>query len=252
MEDHKKAKDTAAPSDVTHPIPSRKKTIANCFEHTDKERQLYCETCGDLICFECVTKWGKHQNHDYHALNKAFEMYKGEITPSLEPLERKLVAVKKALVQLDKCCTDVADQQATIEVNIHDTIGRLHEVLQVRRTELIGQLHQMIQRKLKILAVQRDEMETIMAQLSSCLDFTKESLKMSNQEEVLMMKTNIVAQVKELTTSFPPDKLEPNTKADLKFLVSLDVTNECQNYGQVCSPNHLIHRKGRPQVRVWR
>ena len=237
LEDHKKAKDTAASkkeakSDVIHPIPSKK----NCFEHVDKERQLYCETCGDLICFECVTKWGKHQNHDYHALNKAFEMYKGEITPSLEPLERKLVAVKKALVQLDKCCTDVADQQATIEANIHDTIERLHEVLEVRRTELIGQLHHMIQRKLKNLAVQRDEMETIMAQLSSCLDFMKESLKMSNQEEVLMMKMNIIAQVKELTTLFPPDKLEPNTKADLKFLASLDFTNECQNYGRIFSP----------------
>ena len=241
LEDHKKALDAVASkegvkSDVTYPISSKKKTIANCFEHTDKERQLYCETCGDLICFECVTKWGKHQNHDYHALNKAFEMYKGEITPSLEPLEKKLVAVKKALVQLDKCCTDVANQQATIEANIHDTIGRLHEVLEVRKTELIGHVHQMIQRKLKSLAVQRDEMETIMAQLSSCLDFTKESLKMSNQEEVLMMKTNIVAQVKELITPFPPDKLEPNTKADLKFLASLDVTNECQNYGQVYSP----------------
>ena len=240
LEDHKKAKDAAASkegvkSDVIHSISSRKETITNCFEHTDKEHQLYCETCGDLICFECVSKWGKHQNHDYHVLNKAFEMYKGEITPSLEPLERKLVAVKKALVQLDKCCTDVADQQATIEANIHDTIGRLHKVLEVRRTELIGQLHQMIQRKLKILAVQRDEMETVMAQLSSCLDFTKESLKTSSQEEALMMKTNIIAQMKELTTPFPPDKLEPNIKADLKFLASQDITNECQNYGQIYS-----------------
>ena len=241
LEDHKKAKDTAASkegvkSDVTHPIPSRRKTLANCFEHKDKERELYCETCEDLICYECAIKGGKHHTHDHYVLDKAFERYKDEIAPSLEPLEGKLVAVKKALVQLDKYCTDVADQQATIEANIHDTIGRLHEVLEVRRTELIGQLHQMIQRKLKSLAVQRDEMETIMAQLSSCLDFTKESLKTSNQEEVLTMKTNIVARVKELTTPFPPDKLEPNTKADLKFLASLDVTNECQNYGQVCSP----------------
>ena len=240
LEDHKKDKNAAVSeegvkSDVTHPIPSKKKTIINCFEHTDKERQLYCETCGDLICLECVTKWGKHQNHDYHAMNKAFEMYKGEITSSLEPLERKLVAVKKALVQLDICCTDVADQQAASEANIHGTIGRLHEVLEVRRTELIGQLHQMVQRKLKSLAVQKDEMDTIMTQLSSCLDFTKESLKTSNYEEVLMMKTNIVAQVKELTTPFPQDKLVPNTEADLKFLASLDITNECQNYGHIYS-----------------
>ena len=240
LEEYKKAKDTVASQEgaesvVTHPIPS-KKVIANCFDHEDKERELYCETCGDLICFECVTKWGKHHNHDYHALDEAFGIYKGEITPSLEPLEKKLEAVKKALTQLDKHCTDISDQQAAIEANIHDNIGRLHEVLDVRRTELIGQLHEAIQRKLKSLAVQRDEIETIQAQLSSCLEFTRESLKTSNQEEILMMKTNIVNQVKELTTPFPPDILEPNTEADVKFLVSPDVTDMCQTYGEIFSP----------------
>ena len=75
---------------------------------------------------------------------------------------------------MDKYCTDISDQQAAIEANIHDNIRRLHEVLEVRRTELIGQLHETIQRKLKSLAVQKDKIETIQAQLSSCLDFTRE------------------------------------------------------------------------------
>ena len=237
LEEHKKAKDTAASlegakSVVICPIPS-KKVIANCFDHEDKEQELYCETCGDLICLKCAIKGGKHINHDYLPLDEAFERYKGEITPSLEPLEKKLEAVKKALAQLDKCSTDIFNQQAAIEANIHDTIGRLHKVLEVRRTALIGQLHEMIQRKLKSLAVQRDEIETILAQLSSCLDFTKESLKTSNQEEVLMMKTNIVNQVKELTTPFPPDILEPKIVADVKFSASPDVPAMCQNYGNI-------------------
>ena len=220
LEEHKKAKDTAASQEgaksvVTRSIPS-KKVIANCFDHKDKEQELYCETCGDLIC--------------------AFERYKREITPSLEPLEKKLEAVKKALTQLDKCSTDLSVQQASIEANIHDTIRQLHEVLEVRRTELIGQLHEMIRRKLKNLAVQRDEIETIQAQLSSSLDFTRERLKTSNQEEVLMMKVNIVNQVKELTTPFPPDILEPNTEADVKFLASPDITDKCRTYGQIFLP----------------
>ena len=241
LEDHKKAKDTAASQEgaksvMTHPSIFRNQVIANCFDHEDKERELYCETCGDLICLKCVTKSGKHHNHDFHVLEEAFEIYKGEITPSLEPLERKLEAVKKALTQLDKYRTDISDQQAAIEANIHDNIGRLHEVLEVRRTELIGQLHEMIQRKLKNLAVQRDEIETIQAQLSSCLDFTRESLKTSNQEEILMMKTNIVNQVKELTTPFPQDILEPNTKADVTFLASPNVTDMCQAYGKIFLP----------------
>ena len=113
---------------------------------TDKERELYCETCGDLICLICASLNGASiKITNTMSLEEAFEIYKGEITPSLEPLERKLEAIKKALAQLDKCCTDISVQQAVIEANIHDNIGRLHEVLEVRRTELIGQLHETIQ-----------------------------------------------------------------------------------------------------------
>ena len=32
-------------------IPETKKTIPNCFEHVDKEQELYCETCKVLICY---------------------------------------------------------------------------------------------------------------------------------------------------------------------------------------------------------
>ena len=240
LEEHKKAKDTAASQEgaksvVTHPKPLRK-VIANCFEHTDKEQELYCETCGELICLRCAIKGGKHHDHDHYVLEVAFKQYKGEIASSLEPLERKLVAVKEALVQLDKRCGEISNHQVAIEANIHNTTRRLHKILDVRKTELIGQLHKMTQRKLKDLVVQRDQMETILAQLSSCFDFVAESLKTSNQGEVLIMKTNISNQVKELISPFQPGVLEPNEEADMKFSVLQDFIAKCQNYGQILSP----------------
>ena len=234
------AKDTAASQEgaksvVTRPIPPRK-VIANCFEHTDTERQLYCETCEDLICFKCAIKGGKHHDHDHHLLDEAFERYKGEVGPSLEPMEGKLVAIKEVLTQLDKHCGEISDQRVAIEINIHNAIGRLRQILDIRETELIGQLHKVTQTKLKRLAVQRNQMETIQAQLSSCLDFVRESLETDSQGEVLMMKTNIVKQVKELTSPFQAGVLKPNTEADVEFWQDKDTISKVQNYGQVFIP----------------
>ena len=244
LEQHKKAEDTAASqkvmkSNMTHPIHP-KKVIANCFEHKGTERQLYCETCEDLICFKCAIKGGKHHDHNHHLLDEAFQRYRGEVAPSLQPMEGKLVAVKEALAVLDKRCGEISDQQKVIKANIHDTFEQLQETLNVRKTKLIGQLHQITQRKLNDLAVQRDQMETILAQLSSCLDFIRESLKTDSQGEVLMMKSNIMNQVKELTSPFQPDVLKPNEEADIKFSAPQDMRAKCQNYGQVFlagSPN---------------
>ena len=208
-------------------------SVRFCFEHPEEELRLYCETCGELVCVQCIMKDGKHHDHDCAVLKKAFEKYKGEITSSLEPMEEQVMAIEKALAQLDTCCREISDQRAVAEENVHVTFRRLREVLNVRETELIGRLHELTQEKLKGLAAQRDQIETTLVQLHSCLHFMRESLRPGNKGDVLMMKANTVRQVKELTTPFQPDFLEPNTKADIVFSAPADMTAVCQNYGQV-------------------
>ena len=215
--------------------PSRN-VVQCCFEHAEEELKLYCETCGELVCYQCVIKGGKHHDHDYALLQIAFEKYKEEITSSLEPMEKQVTIIKKALEQLNTRCGEISDQRAAIEDNIHVTFRRLREVLKVRETELIAKLHQMTQAKLKGLVAQSDQIETTLAKLGSCLHFMGESLKTGNENYVLMMKMNTVQQVKELTTPFQPDMLKPNTEADMVFSILTDMTAMCQNYGQICEP----------------
>ncbi len=212
--------------DATSQAPS-KKTACFCSEHAGKELEFYCETCNKLICYKCAVKGGKHRDHDYDPLDEAFDKYKIEITSSLEPMEKQLKTIHTALAQLDTRSREISDQRVTIEASIHVTIRKLHEILDVRKTELIGQLHQMIQRQLKTLATQRDQMETIQAQLSSCIHFVNESLKSRSQGEVMKMKTTIVKQVKELTTPFQPDQFKPNTEADIIYSSLPVVAAEC-------------------------
>ena len=206
---------------------------SHCFVHEDKELELYCETCGELICLKCVTKSGKHHSHDYEEQNVAFEKYKKEITSSLEPMEKQMTTIKKALALIEQCRGEISDQRAAIEDNIHITFRQLREVLTVRETELIDQLHKTTQGKLKGLAAKSDQIETTLAKLDSCLHFMRESIKAGNESDVLMMKTNTVHQVKELTTPFQPDTLKPNTEADMVFSALADLTAMCQSYGQV-------------------
>ena len=212
------------------------KKASHCFVHEDKELELYCETCGELICMRCALKGGKHHDHSYEDLGQAFRKYKEEISSSLEPMEKQVTIMKKALGQLDARCGEISDQRTATAVNIHGTFRRLQEVLDVRETELIGQLDQVTQGKLKSLAVQRDQIETTLAQLCSCLHFMRESLRTGNEGDVLMTKTNTVRQVKELTTPFPPEILEPSTDAGMVFSAQADMSAACQNYGQVFAP----------------
>jgi len=234
---------------ATMDAPSRN-VIGHCFEHPEEELILYCETCGELVCIQCSLKGGKHHDHDCARLKKAFKKYQEEITASLEPMKNQVVTIMKALAELDTRCGEISDKRAAVQDKIRITFKRLREVLNVRETELISKLDQMTQVKLKGLSAQKDQIETTLAQLSSCLHFMKESLQPGNEGEVLMMKTNTVEQVKELTTPFQPDTLKPNTEADIAFSAPADMITVCQNYGQVLLAKYLpdpsqCHVKGK-------
>ena len=208
-----------------------------CFEPVEEELELYCETCGELICYKCALNGGKHRNHDYEELDQAFERYKKEITSSIEPMEKQVAIIKKALALIEQRCGEISDQRVAIEDNVHVTFRRLREVLTVRETELIGQLHKMTQGKLKGLAAKSYQIETTLAKLNSCLYFMRESIHLGNKRDVLKMKANTVRQINELTTPFQPDTLKPNTEADLVFSALADLTAACKNYGQIFPSN---------------
>ncbi len=224
------------------PIPSQEPRVdipltkATCSDHSGKELEFFCVTCGVLVCYRCVVRGGNHYGHDYDPLEEAFVKYKGEIISLLEPIEKQLKTIHTALADLATRSREISDQKVTIEASIHDTVKRLHEVLDVRETELIGQLHQKIQRKLKDITTQRDIIETVQAQLNCCLIFVTDSLKTSSQGEVLKMKTTIMKQVKELTTSIQPELLIFSAEADLTFSASPDITVECKQFGKLRSP----------------
>ena len=195
-----------------------------------------CKKCEEPICCKCLVTGAKHQGHDCEELNTAFEIYKGQMTASLGPIEQQVTTVKKALVEFERHRGDISDQRAAIEADIHKRFRQLREMLDARETEVVGQLHQLTQRKLKSLAVQRDQIETLLARLGSCIGFVRGSLETGRQAEVLMMKTAVVKQVKELTTTFSPDLLEPSKKADMTFSVPTDFVAACQKYGQISAP----------------
>ena len=113
MEKHKKAAaDPSASENVERDstgLTPRDKIKVCCPEHGGKEVELYCETRGEPICWKCVLKGSKHHSHDYEELDKAFERYKVEITASLEPIEKQLTTINKALAQLDTRCGEISD-----------------------------------------------------------------------------------------------------------------------------------------------
>ena len=189
----------------TSPTPHQNVAIS-CLKHKGKNMDLFCETCGELICLKCIKKGEKHNRHNCEELDEAFERYKSQEIPS------SLETIKNSLTQLDKCREEISSQGAAVEMDIHKTV-----TLDALKNELITQLTNFTHGKLKTLATQRDEIETIEAQLNGHLHFMKEFATTGSEAEIMSKKSSVLGKVEELITSLKPEILEPTAKADIVF-----------------------------------
>ena len=209
-----------------------KKVSLYCSHHQGKELDLYCETCGELICLHCTVK--KHKDHQYDLVSDAFERHEAEMTASLEPIDVKVSIATKVMGQLGQRSQELRDLRAGIEADIQREIKQHHELLEARKSELIGRLDELINVKLKKLEAQKDEVETVLTQLVSCQTFVRQNLKTGSQAEVMKMKKAVMKQVKEVTTSFKEDTMSPCESANVKFTASSqELASAYQQFGEV-------------------
>ena len=220
--------------DVTTLVPPLKKTLF-CSKHSEKEADLFCETCDELICRDCIVR--VHRDHQYDLVPESFSKQEKVIVDSLK-LGEQIVALERAVESVDTRCAAVVEQKTAVVAEIHTAMAALRQVLEARETELVGQVEQTAQQKLKTLTAQRDGFELQLGQLRSCHDFVEESRRTCSQGEILGMKSPLVKQINDLTGSFKPEALALAEQADMRFSHSLpELAKTCQRFGKVyCHP----------------
>ena len=216
-------------------IPPKKKVLY-CQKHKDKLLEIYCETCNKLICSNCTIRL--HQGHQYDVASDTFTKHKQEITDQLEPIKCHLATVNTALPSFDTRAKEIQDQRETHQADIHKRIDQLQQALEQRRTELIGQLDQLAQQKLKSLAAQRDQVELLHTQLTSCLEYVEGSLKLGTQAEILEMKGSLLRQIKQTTGEF--SILAPKEKAKIPLDADSDLHRACEIFAGVIGKLDLV------------
>ena len=215
-------------------LVSPKKVSPLCPKH-DEKMKLYCEPCGELICRDCIIHI--HKDHKYCVIADTFESHKKEILDSLGPVEKQLEATDTALVNLDGRHAEIIEHGGKIATNIHSKFDEIRRALDAREGELMAELEGHTQQQLKSLSAQREEVEILQTQRSSCLHFVRESIRTGSPGDVLKMKQGVVKQVRELVDTFDPNTLEPRETTNTCFVPSAQLVKDCKKVGALCCVN---------------
>ena len=235
---------------ATNLVPPVQKVL-QCSKHPAKELDLYCETCKEVICRDCILK--VHRDHKYDLATDACKQQRNVLITTAKPAEQQLASVNKSLEGLAILCGDITNQRQALETKIKARIRLIHEALEARQKELIAQLDQLTQQKLKNLTAQKDQLELVATRLKSCCGFLQEGLRTGSQVEILAMVKPFVQQVKDVMSAFKPELLVPEEQADLEFRSSVtELTQTCYQFGELPAchlPHTKCHAEG-PALRV--
>ena len=202
-----------------------------CADHQEREQELYCESCEQLICLQCTIT--EHNGHNYNLVKDVFQKHELEIVASLAPAKEQLATISKASEQVNSRKRKVLDQQFILEAYIQQDSRQLIDTISARTQELVNKLQQITEEKLRCLDTRMEQLEVMKSQLSSYLDMVEETLATGVQGKVVSMKTAITRQVNELTTSLQTDTLEPITPADMDYFTADETVEICWGYGEV-------------------
>lgn len=203
--------------DATNMVRTSKQTL-HCPKHPSEKLKIYCETCVELICSDCIVKL--HKDHDYDLVVDVFTKHKEDIIAQVQPLKQQLEETDKSLLKFNAREKEITEQNETAKKKLHEEFGELHRILEQRRAGLGAKLDQLAQKKLKKLAAQKDCVEMLQAQLSSCLEHAEGGLRTGTEAQVLAMKKPVLQRIKQITTEVQTC-LEPEEEANIAIVVTM-------------------------------
>lgn len=214
--------------DATNMVRTSKQTL-HCPKHPSEKLKIYCETCSELICSDCIVKL--HKDHDYDLVVDIFSKHKEEIVAHVQPLKQQLEEANKSLLKFSTREKDIKEQNETVKKKLHEEFDELCKILDQRRAELGTKLDRLAQMKLKKLAAQKDHVEMLQAQLSSCLEHAEGGLRTGTEAEVLAMKNPMLQRIKQITTEVQTC-LEPEEEANIAIVLTMkgDLHKSCAQF----------------------
>ena len=212
-------------------LPSIKPEVTmNCSSH-DKPLEIYCETCHDLICHNCTVRI--HKGHEYDLVQDTYDKHRQIIESSLEPVREQIVVVTEAVTTLTQVEKEITHQGETVKEEIHIMIKQIIDLLLQSERKLTEDVDLAVRHKLSMLSQQKRKAETTLGQLTDCLDFVEQGLKVGTPQQVLLAQSQMIDRTNSVIKSFKPESFQPLEQTDIKLVKSKKIEDVHQSIGEV-------------------
>ena len=206
-----------------------KAKYAMCQKH-ELELNFYCETCDQLVCHYCIMK--DHLKHDHDTVKEMAAKHRKELDKIMEPVEKMIEGFSIACKKVSNTRDKIGVQAGDIDKEIDRYYEELYRRLQQQRDELKKELHEVSRQNKKEVTLQLEQMEDTQAQLESIKELNG-AMKKGSDQETLLMKKQLVDDVKRISDSYNKLDTQPVQSATMEFVPVEEYKKSMPQFGDL-------------------
>ena len=195
-----------------------RKTPANepvqvCPTH-NRPRDIFCETCDQLICLRCIEA---HHAHQYSSAAELYEKHKREIEACLKPLKKRTDEVEKIMQSYKVRDEEIAKLGKAVKAKIDKSVQQQIESLLKSKNALGKTIDSIVREKQQLNRCQKGEVEAVYAQLKSCHELVEEELGSRSQHQIQEARKQLIELIYNTMLEAKVGELQPAQIADISF-----------------------------------
>ena len=167
------------------------------------------------------------------SMNHSLPRHQQQIVNSLQQVKKKLAAITTAVQAVETQEGGFLEQVGAVRREIEATVQQLMQLLQESERQLMRELDQVTDAYVEKISARKKEEDITIAQLKSCKDFAEDELSIGSQQEILVMKGQMVERMAAVCSLVKEDNLRPLEETRVMFAKSASVLEACRSLGSV-------------------
>ncbi|KAM9001115.1 E3 ubiquitin-protein ligase TRIM45 isoform 2-T2 [Sarcophilus harrisii] len=167
-----------------------------CSIHPAEELNLFCEQCDQPMCGVCVL--GEHRGHTYDLIGNIIHKHGNSMRELLHSTQPHVGSLERALAQIEGVGSALRCRMDALSADIREFCDGYITAIREHRDQLLKQLEDLRIQKENSLHLQKLQVEQLLADLRTGVEFTEHLLSNGSDLEILITKEVVVNRLKKL------------------------------------------------------
>ena len=190
-----------------------------CARHASQHLEMFCSTCQELICRDCIVIDRCHDNHVYDPVEKVAAGYRQSVLDDLKRVQQMKRTISQALDRVMHVRKSIEDERTNNTDKITSSFAAIVAAVERQKQALLQNVKDTTDTKLNEIGEQVKTLHTVCSQTESLMTSVQDAASNLSNEEFLSRQQKMKSKIEKITAKLKSLSLTPVAFPDIDVQV---------------------------------